>query len=195
MARLVYTVGINDLKGDKTRPNGTDCPIYSKWSQMLQRCYSEPYLKNRPTYRGCTVCEEWKTFSNFMAWLTKQKNWEKFEVDKDILVPGNKHYSPETCVLVSHDLNHALAHFNRGCGVWKRKSGRWSCDFRHEGKRVNLGTFADREVAVQKFIDYKTKNFKDKIKNLTEDETSDLEKTKQGLLRHIEAKYFLNEST
>ena len=191
--KLVYTVGINDLRGDKTRPNGTDCPIYSKWKQMLQRCYSEAYLKDRPTYRGCTVCEEWKTFSNFMAWLIKQKNWEKLELDKDILVPGNKHYSPETCVLVSRDLNNYLA--QSGCGVYQKPNGKWVCRFDSEGKKVNLGTFADREVAHQKFINYKTKYLKDKIENLTEDDTSDLEKTKQGLLRHVEAKYFLNEST
>ena len=184
MARLVYTVGINDLKGDKTRPNGTDCPIYSKWKQMLQRCYSEAYLKNRPTYRGCTVCEEWKTFSNFMAWLTKQKNWEKLELDKDILVPGNKHYSPETCVLVSRDLNNDLA--QSGCGVYQKPNGKWVCRFDNEGKKVNLGTFADREVARQTFIDYKTKYLKDKIENLTEDDTSDLEKTTDALRRHLE---------
>ncbi len=67
---------------------------------MLQRCYSESYLNKRPSYRGCSVCEEWKTFSNFMAWM-KNKNMENLELEKDILVPGNKLYSPETCVFVS----------------------------------------------------------------------------------------------
>jgi hypothetical protein len=184
--KLVYGVGINDLKGDKSRPNGTKCPFYSKWKQMLQRCYSESYLNKRPSYRGCSVCEEWKTFSNFMAWMKKQKH-ENLELEKDILVPGNKLYSPETCVFVSRWINNALA--NHGIGIYFHH-GKWVSRFEVDGKKVNLGVYVDKDKAHQAYVNYKTKYLKDKIKNLTESDTSDLKKTKQGLLRHLEAGSF-----
>ena len=71
---------------------------------MLQRCYSESHLVRQPTYKGCSVCEEWLTFSNFKSWM-EQQDWEGKQLDKDLLVYKNKIYSPETCVFVSSVIN------------------------------------------------------------------------------------------
>ena len=47
----------------------------------------------------CSVCEEWKHFSNFKKWF--DENYiEGFDIDKDILIKGNKVYSPEACSFV-----------------------------------------------------------------------------------------------
>jgi hypothetical protein len=67
---------------------------------MLRRCYGKIELKRNPTYNGCTVCEEWLTFSNFKAWMETQ-DWEGKHLDKDILCEGNKVYCPEYCVFVT----------------------------------------------------------------------------------------------
>lgn len=80
------------------------CPFYWKWKSMLQRCYSPKLQEIRPTYVGCCVCEEWLTFSNFKAWMEVQ-DWEGKQLDKDLLTPGNKVYSPETCVFVDKRVN------------------------------------------------------------------------------------------
>lgn len=80
------------------------CPYYARWADMLKRCYSNKFLLSRPTYAGCTVCEEWLTFSNFKSWMEKQ-GWEGKQLDKDILGFGNNVYSPETCIFVSNMVN------------------------------------------------------------------------------------------
>ena len=101
--RLVYAVGVND--STEVCENN---PIYSRWVGMLKRCYSEKYLKLNPNYMGCTVCDEWLTFSNFKAWMESQE-WEGKELDKDLLGDG-KIYSPDTCCFVTKNINYFLVH-------------------------------------------------------------------------------------
>lgn len=106
MTRLVQGVGINDASYS-VRPKSSrndPCPFYMRWSDMLKRCYSEKFIKTRPTYDNCIVCHDWIYFSNFKAWMEKQ-DWEGNELDKDILVPENKVYSPETCLFVPPPVN------------------------------------------------------------------------------------------
>lgn len=122
-SRLVFGVGINDVnyKIHIKEPTGEvykdgsnkyrivwRCPYYSKWVSMLGRCYDEKYLKKNPSYKGCTVCEEWKYFSNFKSWMEKQA-WEGKHLDKDLLAKGNRIYSPETCVFIDAKVNNFIA--------------------------------------------------------------------------------------
>lgn len=106
--RLVFGVGFNDTKfyvsGIVVDVRIEDCPFYRKWIGMLARCYNEKQRSKYPTYIGCTVCDEWLTFSNFRSWMEKQ-DWQGKSLDKDLLVKGNKVYSPETCVFVDHMTN------------------------------------------------------------------------------------------
>jgi hypothetical protein len=80
------------------------CPYYMRWAGMIKRCYSPTEHKRNPTYMNCKVCDEWLLFSNFKAWMEAQ-SWQDRELDKDILFPGNKIYSPETCVFVHNKVN------------------------------------------------------------------------------------------
>ena len=82
--KKVYGVGINDA--DYTiKPtienNRSKCMYYEKWIKMLQRCYSKSYQEKHPSYKGCSVCEEWLTFSNFKAWMETQ-DWKGKSLDK-----------------------------------------------------------------------------------------------------------------
>jgi len=98
----IHGVGINDADYVVTPLiNGKQvyCPFYLAWKGMISRCYDPSVRKRQPSYDGCTVCDEWKIFSNFKNWMEKQ-DWKGREVDKDILVKGNKVYSPETCLMV-----------------------------------------------------------------------------------------------
>ncbi len=99
----IHGVGINDADYVVTPViNGKQvyCPFYLAWKGMISRCYDPSIKKRQPSYDGCTVCEDWKTFSNFKAWMETQ-DWQGKEVDKDILVKGNKLYSPDTCLMVN----------------------------------------------------------------------------------------------
>jgi len=81
---------------------------YSTWANMLQRCYSKTYHAKKPTYIECYVTEEWLNFQNFAEWFEKNYNpeiMERWSLDKDILVKGNKVYSPETCCFVPYEIN------------------------------------------------------------------------------------------
>jgi hypothetical protein len=100
-ARLVCGWGHNDS------PVGyiyRDCPFYRKWYDMVRRCHSRNYQKTHPTYKGVTICEEWKFFSAFKKWM-QTKDWEGKELDKDIRIPGNKKYWPDACMFVKRHIN------------------------------------------------------------------------------------------
>ena len=94
--KLVQGIGVNDsdyivkkfesyinLNGDKKRRLIWVCPFYQKWGSMLTRCYSEKYQERHPTYKDCTVCEEWTTFSNFKKWMQGQ-DYQGKHLDKDL---------------------------------------------------------------------------------------------------------------
>ena len=84
---------------------------YEYWHRMIERCYSKKYLKKHIRYYLiCTVCDEWLNYYNFNSWF--KENYYEIEndndricLDKDILVKGNKVYSPETCVFVPNRIN------------------------------------------------------------------------------------------
>lgn len=84
---------------------------YVAWSNILTRCFDEEYKTKYPTYQDAICCDEWLLFENFYEWLHSQENFDKWfngdrwNVDKDILVKGNKVYSPETCCLVPNNVN------------------------------------------------------------------------------------------
>lgn len=83
--------------------------VFQIWVDMLRRCYCEKTLQKRPTYKGCTVCDEWHNFQNFADWYINHEFYGLgYELDKDLLVSGNKIYSPNTCCLIPSILNATL---------------------------------------------------------------------------------------
>ena len=116
----MYGAGVNDIdyvtqvyKTDSNSGKGEQVEIYrhySKWAGMLTRCYDKKFLAINPTYIGCTVDPDWLYLSNFIKWVENQPNrdWRNCQLDKDILVEGNKHYSPSTCVFISRSVNNFI---------------------------------------------------------------------------------------
>lgn len=80
------------------------CLFYQAWSSMIIRCYAEDRREAYRTYIGCTVDERWRKLSEFKKWM-QSKDWKGKCLDKDLLVKGNRIYSPETCAMLSNDLN------------------------------------------------------------------------------------------
>lgn len=76
---------------------------YCTWSSMLDRCCCPDRY---PAYKDVSCCKEWFLYDNFCEWLHNQENFDVWKdmplsaLDKDILIKGNKIYSPETCCLV-----------------------------------------------------------------------------------------------
>lgn len=80
---------------------------YIKWKDMMQRCHDKGvHKKYKPEYADKCVCEEWQNYANFKLWYDEHHvSGNQIDLDKDILKPGNKEYSPETCVLIEHYIN------------------------------------------------------------------------------------------
>jgi len=154
--KLVYGVGVNDADY-AVNTTGSDgkqlrCAYYRAWKSMLERAYSLKYQAMRPTYTDVAVCEEWHSFMAFRAWMMTQ-DWEGKQLDKDIIVPGNKVYSPATCVFVSPQINslltdHAAARGEWPIGVdWNRQVEKFHARVRENGKQRHLGLFTTPEAA------------------------------------------------
>ena len=104
--KLICGVGINDVDYP-IRINGTRIKSYDVWRNMLSRCYNKKYQEKQSSYIGCDVCEEWKYFSNFKKWFDVHYI-KGFALDKDILIQGNKIYSPLTCLFIPQYINNLL---------------------------------------------------------------------------------------
>jgi len=151
--KLYLGVGIMDADYpvQPLLPNGKidRCPFYVTWINMLGRCFSEEYKQKRPSYKECSVCEEWLTFSNFKSWM-EQQDWYGKCLDKDLLVYQNKVYSPETCVFVTNDVNGFMTKSNKTRGNYPLGvTFQKDCNkFRPRcGKTFRLGLFSTPEAA------------------------------------------------
>jgi hypothetical protein len=138
-------------------------PQYRKWTGMLQRCYSNNHLIKHNSYIGCSVAEEWHNFQNFAEWYDQnyyEIDGQQTELDKDILIKGNKVYSPSTCVFVSQRINKLFVKSNsiRGdlpIGVcFHKAANKFEASVKNgkQGNKVHLGIFDSKEEA---FIAYK----------------------------------------
>lgn len=168
--KLICGIGINDAQYNTSiseiingkRKTVWTCPFYKRWSKMLVRCYSKQWLKSNPHYLGCSVCDEWLYFSRFKSWM-EQQDWEGKELDKDLLVAGNREYGPEVCLFVSRAVNSFLIdqETSRGqfpIGVYFDKSKnkfRAMCSVVGTSKNKALGTFRTAEEAHEVWLAFK----------------------------------------
>lgn len=173
----IWGVGINDV------PGAWKTPLYQVWKSMLRRCYSQKEKLRLPTYIGCSVCEDWKLLSNFVNWAEPLYHPGLY-LDKDIISPGNKVYSPETCCFVSRTLNQLLTDSaaTRGpypIGVSKRYK-KFQAHISIDGHNKHLGYFDRLQDAHNCYVQVKTKH----IKQIADQQTD--RRVKNGLYLHIE---------
>ena len=133
---------------------------YNTWKSMLERCYSKNTSYKNISYIKTKVCKEWHNFQNFAKWF--EENYiEGFQLDKDILVKGNKIYSPETCCFVPQEINIFFVEKKSNIGVYpvgihlNKKSGTYITRITNFGKRVTLGSFKVVEEAEKVYFQAK----------------------------------------
>ena len=126
--------------------------------QRGQACYKDvtvkKYLESRPSYIDASVCSEWLSATSFKKWMEKQ-DWSGKCLDKDIVVPGSKLYSPETCafVLPATNLFVIASDASRGgCPIGvslHKRIGKYQalCKNPFTGKNEHLGYFSTPEEA------------------------------------------------
>lgn len=182
----VFGIGI---LGDK-HPSWKDGKVikeYAAWKRILQRCVDDHYQKFQPTYKECMVCKEWLYYPNFYEWLHAQPNFDKWftknrwAIDKDILMKGNKIYSPEYCCIVPQSVNSLFVKRNADRGEMPigvhEQNGRFltTCCNPFTNKQEYFGSYDTPEEAFQV---YKTRK-EEFIKQVAEIEYSKGNITKQ----------------
>ena len=172
--KSVYGVGFIGTGMYKESIYNETTAQYKAWKSMMKRCYSDNFHEQRPTYIDCSVCEEWHNFQNFAKWYDDnfyQIDNEKMCLDKDILIKGNKIYSPDTCVFVPNTINTLFIKNNNGRGIlpigvnYQKDKGKYRSYCLVKSKQKFLGRFDNPQLA---FIAYK--NFKEKhIKSIADE--------------------------
>lgn len=182
----VYGIGITGNK----YPRSINCKMtkeYDTWIHILQRCFDNKLKEKQPSYKDKECCEEWLYYPNFYEWLHSQSNFDKWyigkrwAVDKDILVKGNKIYSPETCCLVPQNANCLFLKREAKRGKYpigvrcKENSFIAVCHNPLTDKNEELGCYSTPENAFQAY----KKRKEDLIKQVAEIEYSKENITKQ----------------
>lgn len=158
--RLVCGIGFNN------REYPTKNCVYNVWRAMIYRC-TQNCWEMFPTYTGVTCTDSFKSYSYFYEWYHKQQNHNtidycgnKWCLDKDLLVKGNKIYSEDTCIFIPERINTLLTtcKASRGempvgvCFNKQRGNYKTQCNI-GKGVSKHLGLFATKEEA---FLVYKT---------------------------------------
>ena len=148
---LVFGVAKNDSKYKTSiKHAGADLKhsAYVCWNNMLRRCYSLDYQEQQPTYIGCTVCNEWLSFSYFKLWWDHNHKYG-WHLDKDIILAGNTIYSPDRCVFIPQKINSFVTERKRFRGDFMigvnfdKKSQKFRSQISSSSKRLPLGFFDD----------------------------------------------------
>ena len=152
--------------GENFKLDESKSQCFQLWKNMLKRCYSKASIQDSPTYKECYVSDNFKYFTYFKDWCSNQIgfNVEGFELDKDILIKGNKLYSEDTCCFVPKEINLLLVKHDKGRGSFAlgvdyhktRKQFRARCGNKH------LGWFSTEQDAFQAYKEAK----EDYIKSL-----------------------------
>ena len=159
--------------------NGVKTKEYELWGDMLKRCYSDKYQKKYPTYKGCEVSDKFKSYEYFYEWCHKQVGFDNkdWQLDKDLLIKGNKVYSEDSCIFIPAEINSLLTKCTASRGAYligvcwhKRDKVFMATVGKSKGKREHLGYFKTEieafkayKIAKESFIKEQAEKWKDKI--------------------------------
>ena len=152
------------ILGTKYPPkvNGVQTKEYNLWCSMLTRCYSDTHKKKYPTYEGCEVSDNFKSYEYFYEWCNKQIGFdnEGWQLDKDLLIKGNKVYNENVCIFIPQEINSMLVKCTASRGEhligvsWNDTCKAFEARVRkNKGNREYLGLF---KTEIEAFNAYKT---------------------------------------
>lgn len=129
---------------------------YVVWMGIRQRCNGGDFIsRERPTYIDCSMSEYFKVFQNFADWYTSQIGYgvKGYHIDKDLLIPGNKEYGENKCVLIPASLNTFLCANDAIRGIlpqgmsFHKRSGKYLAQINKDGKGTHIGYYSTIEEA------------------------------------------------
>lgn len=163
--KKVYGIG-NYSKGQfQATHKGISSRHYKLWQGMLKRA-----TKRLRTYVDCTVDERFLDFQVFAEWANAQVGFSNpsFQLDKDILIQGNKVYSPEACSFVPSIINNMFyvpKSFEKidhlPTGICLASTGHYEVRCSRNGQSKRVGTFVLIEDALYAYKESKEASVKE----------------------------------
>lgn len=152
-----------------------DRKVVNLWNNMLGRAFDDKRHAVRSDYKGVTVCEEWLNFQNFAKWFYSQQfhnaiddHGRSYHLDKDIIVKGNKIYSPENCCFVPNEINVLLTKRRKSRGdnpigvQFHKKTQKFQASLSVGGiKNKYLGLYSSQVEAFQAYKEAKESYIKE----------------------------------
>lgn len=130
---IIYGVGFIGVGPYRCKDiNNNLTKSYNTWRDMLRRVHKPSKKSDARNYSDVSIVNEWYNFQNFAEWFEnnihpdwKNHDW-MWQLDKDLLIPGNRIYSPNTCCIVPIAINSIFSDsgFARGkmpMGITQRK--------------------------------------------------------------------------
>ena len=136
---FVCGIGFEGQGRHQLSNNGKMTKMTTVWRSIFARCYNTKQRVWNSTYKDSKICKEWENFQNFGDWF--EENYiEGFYLDKDILIKGNKIYSPETCCFVPNCINIIFAN--------RRERGDYPVGVHKQGNKfvAQLNIFGERKA-------------------------------------------------
>ena len=167
--KTIFGHGFIGIGKFKPSVDGKVTNSYTVWQAMLQRCYSADFKQDNHTYEDCKCCSEWHNYQIFAEWYNENyyNAGEALQLDKDILIKGNKLYSSKTCILVPKSVNVLFTKSDRKrgdtpIGVSPQKSGKYTarCQIGTQQKEY-LGLFVDPVKAFEAYKEFKEQYIKE----------------------------------
>lgn len=161
--RSVFGVGYIGEGGYPISINSRATKCYDVWRSMLLRCYDSKFHEKEPSYMDCKVVDSWLCYQNFAKWF--EDNYyelpnEKTQLDKDILIPGNKVYGPDNCAFVPINLNQIFVKFTKRINSETNVKGVRKYNDKYlargvkNGRMVHLGYFNTLDEAVTAYDNF-----------------------------------------
>ncbi len=151
----------------------TKLELAHKYYRNMNRRTKPHWNYNKPTYQDCSISEDFSYFHLFYEWCVIQVGFglEDYQLDKDILVKGNKEYTSTLCVFVPPVINNFILfkeNTNRKYMFGVMKAGNsYRGNISKFGATIKSKSFSSEMEAHQWYIQQKNlyaKEIADKIK-------------------------------
>lgn len=165
MKKLIYGVATNSKGRYKTIVDGKIAKSYNTWKSMLRRAYCPKLHVVNPAYIGCSASDEWLEYQEFAEWFENHEySNHGYQLDKDLLIPGNKIYAPDRCVFIPQQLNKLLNGYGNSRGQYKqgvsfhKNTNKFVAHMGIDGKKKHLGYYDNEPGAYNTYKEAKERH-------------------------------------